>query len=100
MNDADRTPSPNRFWRKFGILKAARNASAAGKVPKKCANARSRISPATLLSMIPLATRTAGRADECSFLGSADFGCFFSIVMRPNLYSIRIPQQENVEKGG
>ena len=28
MNDADRAPSPNRFWRRLGIRKAAVNASA------------------------------------------------------------------------
>jgi hypothetical protein len=34
MNDAERTPSPNRFCRKFGILNAALKASAAADVPK------------------------------------------------------------------
>ena len=29
MNDADSAPSPNRFWRKLGMRKAALNASAA-----------------------------------------------------------------------
>src|SRR6185312_12269330 len=35
MNDADSTPSPNRFCRKFGILIAAVNASAESEVPRK-----------------------------------------------------------------
>jgi hypothetical protein len=34
MNEAERTPSPKRFWRKFGIRKAALKASAASEVPK------------------------------------------------------------------
>ena len=32
MNDPDRAPSPNRFWRRFGILKPALKASAASDV--------------------------------------------------------------------
>jgi hypothetical protein len=34
MKEADSTPSPNRFCRKFGSLKAALKASAAAEVPK------------------------------------------------------------------
>jgi hypothetical protein len=34
MNEAESTPSPKRFCKKFGILKAALNASAASDVPK------------------------------------------------------------------
>jgi hypothetical protein len=34
MNEAERTPSPNRFWRKLGSLNAALKASAAADVPK------------------------------------------------------------------
>jgi hypothetical protein len=34
MNEAERTPSPKRFWRKLGIRNAALNASAASEVPK------------------------------------------------------------------
>ncbi len=35
MKEAERTPSPKRFWRKFGIRKAALNASADALLPKK-----------------------------------------------------------------
>src|ERR1700726_3355618 len=96
MNDADRTPSPKRFWRKFGILSAARKASAAGNVPRKCANARSRTNPATLLNRIPLATKAAGRPEACSFLGGVVLGKFCGIGMRRNLYSIQILRQDIV----
>ena len=34
MNDADSTPSPSRFWSRFGIRSAARNAAAAGDSPR------------------------------------------------------------------
>jgi hypothetical protein len=34
MNEAESTPSPNRFCRKLGIRNAALNASAASEVPK------------------------------------------------------------------
>jgi hypothetical protein len=34
MKEAERTPSPKRFCRKFGILKAALKASAASEVPR------------------------------------------------------------------
>jgi len=34
MKEAERTPSPKRFWRKLGILNAALKASAAAEVPK------------------------------------------------------------------
>jgi len=56
INEAERTPSPKRFCKKLGILKAALNASAASELPKKCAKTLSRISPAILLRKIPVAT--------------------------------------------
>src|SRR4051812_17940613 len=59
MNDADRTPSPNRFCRKLGIFSAALNAPAAGELPRECAKTRTRMSPAMRLSRIPAATSTA-----------------------------------------
>ncbi len=34
MNDAESTPSPNRFCKKLGMRKAARNASAESELPK------------------------------------------------------------------
>ena len=34
MNDADSTPSPSRFCKKFGMRSAARNAPAAGRLPR------------------------------------------------------------------
>ena len=34
VNDADRTPSPNRFCSRFGMRNAARNASATPEFPK------------------------------------------------------------------
>jgi hypothetical protein len=34
MNEADRAPSPKRFWRKFGMRNAAANASAASDVAR------------------------------------------------------------------
>jgi hypothetical protein len=63
MKEAERTPSPKRFWRMLGIRSAARNASAASVLPRKWARERSLIKPAIRLSMIPAATRNAGRPD-------------------------------------
>jgi hypothetical protein len=59
MNDAESTPSPNRFWRKFGIRKAALNASAALERPRAWDSTRWRTRPATRLSRMPDATRVA-----------------------------------------
>src|SRR5512142_3187663 len=57
MNEAESTPSPNRFWRKFGILSAALKASAAAELPRWWAKTRSRTRPANRLSRMPVATR-------------------------------------------
>jgi hypothetical protein len=35
MKEAERAPSPKRFWRRFGIRNAAARASAASEVPRK-----------------------------------------------------------------
>ena len=58
-NDADNAPSPNRFCIRFGILSAARRASAAIDVPSTCAITASRANPSTRLISVPAATRTA-----------------------------------------
>jgi hypothetical protein len=34
MNDAESTPSPSRFWRRFGIRRAALNTSAVAPTPR------------------------------------------------------------------
>src|SRR6516164_4650638 len=62
MNDADSAPSPNRFCRKFGILKAAANASAGSDVcPRYFATSVARTNPDSRLTRMPAATRTADR---------------------------------------
>src|SRR3954468_19432872 len=59
MNDADSAPSPNRFWRRFGIRAAALNASAAPVVPRKAAMTEFRMTPNILVAKIPSATKSA-----------------------------------------
>src|SRR3981081_481012 len=71
VKDADSTPSPKRFCRIFGMRSAARNASAASVLPRKWARERSLIKPAIRLSMIPAATRNAGRPDGDELLACA-----------------------------
>src|SRR5688572_8238077 len=62
MNDADNAPSPNRFWRKLGIRKAAMNASAESDRPKYWAKKRWRMKPVRRLQRIPNATRAEDRS--------------------------------------
>src|SRR6185295_19442583 len=64
MNEAESTPSPNRFWRKFGIRSAALNAPAGPELPRKCAKTCSRARPARRESRIPAATRSEWTPDE------------------------------------
>src|SRR5690349_18267212 len=59
MNDAESTPSPNRFCNMFGMRSAALNTPAASELPRKCANAFSRTSPEMRLSRMPAATSAA-----------------------------------------
>src|SRR5256885_140054 len=61
MNDAESTPSPKRFCRKFGIRSAAENAPAATEFPRKCANTLPRTRPAMRLRRIPVAPRPVMR---------------------------------------
>src|SRR3954467_10335143 len=62
MNEAESTPSPNRFCKKLGILNAALKASAASEEPKSGARTRWRTRPRMRLSRIRAATIAAGRA--------------------------------------
>src|SRR5690348_2015486 len=59
MNDAESAPSPNRFCRRFGILKAAMNASAAIPVvaPRYRAMSDCLTSPSSREARMPEATR-------------------------------------------
>src|SRR3954451_14769393 len=59
MNEALRTPSPSRFWRKLGILNAALYASAATEVPRYRQKTLWRTSPARRLRRMPAATNAA-----------------------------------------
>src|SRR5437868_14528359 len=62
MNEADRAPSPNKFWRKLGMRKAALKASAASDCrPKYLAKKRCRTRPAIRLRRMPAATSSAER---------------------------------------
>src|SRR5512140_887495 len=61
MKDADKAPSPKRFWRKFGMRNAALNASASVPRPKKCAKTRCRTRPVRRVSRMPTATKNADR---------------------------------------
>src|SRR5581483_7082042 len=61
MNDADIAPSPNKFCNRFGMRNAAVTASAAGKLPKKCAKTWLRTSPVSRLARMPIATSEAAR---------------------------------------
>src|SRR5690554_2955627 len=62
MNDALSVPSPSRFWSTFGMRSAARKTLAYADVPRKCACADSRTSPAIRLKRMPAATQRAERA--------------------------------------
>ena len=68
MNEADRTPSPSRFCRMFGIRNAALNASVARLLPKNAAIVISRIKPATRDRAMPEATITDPREDVAALL--------------------------------
>ena len=57
MNDAESTPSPSRFWSRFGIRSAALKTSAVAPTPRYAEIATSRTRPAMRESRIPAATR-------------------------------------------
>src|ERR1700678_2769463 len=64
MNDADSTPSPNRFCRMLGMRKPALNASAVAESPRKWAKMLSRTRPAMRLSNTPAAMVPAWLAPD------------------------------------
>src|SRR5262252_1337822 len=65
MNEPDSAPSPNRFWRRFGIRNAAVNASAAMDCwPKYFENRRCRTRPASRLMRMPAATIASAAAER------------------------------------
>src|ERR1700759_3292612 len=80
MNDADSTPSPKRFCRKFGIRIAALNAPAAFELPKKWANAFSRTRPAMRLRRMPDATSMANPARGFGLSAGAPDAAIVAIV--------------------
>ena len=57
MNDADSTPSPSRFWIRFGMRTEALNTSAVAPTPRNAEMATSRMSPNVLDRKMPAATR-------------------------------------------
>src|SRR5260370_26926548 len=64
MNEAERTPSPNKFCKIFGIRNPALKASAVAEFPRKCAKMLSRTSPAIRLSNTPTAIVPARLAQD------------------------------------
>src|SRR5664279_571878 len=78
MKEADRTPSPNRSCRKFGMRNAALNASALSLNPRERARKCCRTSPARRLMRMPVATSVAARPDRSRGAGApalAELGC-------------------------
>src|SRR5215467_13744001 len=89
MNDAESTPSPKRFCRILGMRNAPRSASAANELPRKCAIARSRTSPAMRLRKIPAATRKACRptpAWAAGVAGASGLVGFVTVVLVPSSF--------------
>src|SRR5581483_2317041 len=93
MNDADIAPSPNKFCNRFGMRNAAVTASAAGKLPKKCAKTWLRTSPVSRLARMPIATSEAARPPLRS-LDLSDKG----LRMLPGRLSHRVEERRPVPR--